>query len=76
MLFYLASRNWEKDYYFISDWLSRFEDGDFIKNIITIFIYHKNKKIKKFKIYYFRLLNFIRIKKNIYKTIQIIIYYI
>lgn len=53
MLFYLASRNWEKDYYFISDWLSRFEDGDFIKNIITIFIYHKNKKIKKFKNYKF-----------------------
>ena len=49
MLFYLASRNWEKDYYFISDWLSRFKDGDFIKNIITVFIYHKNKKIKKFK---------------------------
>ena len=51
MLFYLASRNWEKDYYFISDWLSRFKDGDFIKYIITVFIYHKNKKIKKFNIY-------------------------
>ena len=49
MLFCLASRNWEKDYYFISDWLSRFKDGDFIKYIITVFIYHKNKKIKNLK---------------------------